>query len=356
VTVTVLDTLDELDRRIVVAMQHDGRASWRAIADAVGSSTATVARRGQNLIQSGTIRVAVMPALGSTGEVDSFLIRVTCQPGTQLSVAAELVAHSDVRFVTVVTGGYDIIAELVVKGGAIHYPQLIEELQSIEGVERWRSDLIMHVYKVSFDWGRQLFADTLELPPAEHGSDEAASLAAASAQGSGPAPFAEPEACSPAHFDAADWKILDALRDDGRETFQAIADNLGMNESSVRRRFERLRSAKCIDILTLVPAPALGMGAETLLTVKVAPARMDAVARELAQQPAVRYLAAMLDENALFCEVIMPSAGRLYEFITQTLSHLEGVEGWTASMELLFLKRGFIETPWWRTQVNYPAS
>jgi DNA-binding Lrp family transcriptional regulator len=346
VTVTVLDTLDELDRRIVVAMQHDGRASWRAIADAVGSSTATVARRGQNLIQSGTIRVAVMPALGSTGEVDSFLIRVTCQPGTQLSVAAELVAHSDVRFVTVVTGGYDIIAELVVKGGAIHYPQLIEELQSIEGVERWRSDLIMHVYKVSFDWGRQLFADTLELPPAAHGSDEAPALA----------PFAEPEACSPSHFDSSDWKILDALRDDGRETFQSIADNLGMNESSVRRRFERLRTAKCIDILTLVPAPALGMGAETLLTVKVAPERMDAVARELAQQPAVRYLAATLDENALFCEVIMPSAGRLYEFITQTLSHLDGVEGWTASMELLFLKRGFIETPWWRTQVNYPPS
>lgn len=349
-TVKVLDTLDELDRRIVVAMQHDGRASWRAIADAVGSSTATVARRGQNLIQSGTIKVAVMPALGSTGEVDSFLIRVTCQPGTQLLVAAELVAHSDVRFVTVVTGGYDIIAELVVKGGAIHYPQLIEELQSIEGVERWRSDLIMHVYKVSFDWGRQLFAETLALPDGEHGSDESEGAGVDSTE------FAEPAACSPTHFDAADWKILDALRDDGRETFQSIADNLGMNESSVRRRFERLRTAKCIDILTLVPAPALGMGAETLLTVKVAPARMDAVARELAQQPAVRYLAATLDENALFCEVILPSSDRLYEFITQTLSRLDGVEGWTASMELLFLKRGFIETPWWRTQVNYPTS
>jgi len=327
-------------------MQNDGRASWRAIADAVGSSTATVARRGQNLIQSGTIKVGVMPALGSTGEVDSFLIRITCEPGTSLVVAAELVEHADVRFVTVVTGGYDIIAELVVKGGAIHYPQLIEELQSIEGVERWRSDLIMHVYKVSFDWGRQLFAETLALPDAARGSDETRRLTE----------FAEPEVCSPAHFDAADWKILDSLRDDGRETFQAIADKLGMNESSVRRRFERLRSSKCIDILTLVPAPALGMGAETLLTVKVAPARMDAVARELAQQPAVRYLAATLDENSLFCEVIMPSAERLYEFINQTLSRLEGVEGWTASMELLFLKRGFIETPWWRTQVNYPVS
>jgi hypothetical protein len=93
------------------------------------------------------------------------------------------------------------------------------------------------------------------------------------------------------------------------------------------------------------------MGAETLLTVKVTPSRMDAVALELAKHPAIRYLAATLDENSLFCEVIVPSTNDLYGFITSTLSQLDGVEGWTASMELLFLKRGFIETPWWRSQV-----
>lgn len=335
-TVRALDTLDDLDRRIVVAMQNDGRASWRAIAELVGSSTATVARRGQAMLASGIIKVAINPALGSSGQVDSFIIRINCAPGTQLQVAEELVGHDDVRFVTVVTGQYDIIAELVVRGGATQYAHLLEELQSISGVERWRSDLVMHIYKVSYDWGRQLFADTLALPDPGQGYEL----------------LSEPEGCSPVHFDSSDWKIVDALREDGRETFQAVADRVGMNESSVRRRFERLRAAKCIDILTLVPAPALGMGAETLLTVKVRPSQMDAVARSLATHPAIRYLAATLDENALFCEVIVPSTHELYAFITSTLSQLDGVEGWTASMELLFLKRGFIETPWWRTQVS----
>lgn len=331
-----LDGLDELDRRIVVALQHDGRASWRAIAGRVNSSTATVARRGQQLLASGVTKIAVVPALGSQGPVDSFLIRINCQPGTQLQVAAELVSHKGMRFVTVVTGRYDIIAELVVHGGATHYPQFIEELQSIAGIERWRSDLIMHVYKITYDWGRQLFSESTDLPVVPGDNIE----------------FVEPAPCRPEHFDSADWKIVEALREDGRETFQAIADRLGMNESSVRRRFERLRSSQCIDILTVMPATALGMGAETLLTVRVAPRRMDAVARELAQHPAVRYLAATLDENSLFCEVILPSTTDLYSFITSTLSRLEGVKGWTASMELLFLKRGFIETPWWRSQVS----
>jgi DNA-binding Lrp family transcriptional regulator len=335
----MLDELTELDRRIIVALQHDGRASWRAIAEMVGGTVATVTRRGQHLLSSGVARIAVLPALGSEGPVDAFLVRINCAPGTQLQVAEELVGHPDVRFITLVTGGYDLIAELVVHGGSTHYPQIIQQLQSIRGVERWRSDLIMHVYKVSYDWSRQLFASTMKLP-----ESAAESLAQVDAG-----------VCDPSHFDDQDRAILTALRDDGRLTFKSVADGLGMNESSVRRRFERMRQLGCMDTLTLVPASALGMGAETLLTVNVAPGQLEAVAQALRAYPAVRYLAATLDQNSLFCEVITPSTEDLYSFITSSLSTLEGVLGWNAAMELLFLKRGFVETPWWRAQVGLPA-
>ena len=94
------------------------------------------------------------------------------------------------------------------------------------------------------------------------------------------------------------------------------------------------------------------MGAETLLLVKSSPSRLDCRRQQLAQHPAVRYLAATLDENSLYCEMIMPSDRDLYGFITQAVATLDGVKGWTASMELLFMKRGFVETPWWRSQVE----
>ncbi len=331
----VLDRLSELDKRIVVALQRDGRASWRAVAEAVGAPVTTVARRGQQLLVDGVVRVAAVPALAADGPYDSFLVRINCKPGGHLAVAAALVENPDVRFVTLVTGTYDVMAELIVRGGAIRYPQLIGELQSITGVERWRSDLILHVYKVSFDWGRQLYGELLGPEPGD------AVIGAA-----------QHEECGPEHFDEADRAILKALGDDGRETFQSIADRLGMNESSVRRRYERMRSSRCVDILTLIPSAALGMGAETLLTVTVAPSRLEDVARQLAEYPFVRYLAALLDENALLCEVISPSSTELYGFITGSLAHLDGVQGWTASMELLYLKRGFVETPWWRSQLD----
>jgi DNA-binding Lrp family transcriptional regulator len=340
-----LDDLTDLDRRIILALQHDGRASWRAIADMVGGTVATVTRRGQQLLADGVVRIGVLPALGSEGPVDAFVVRINCAPGTQLRVAEELVSRPDIRFITIVTGGYDIIAELVVHGGANYYPGHLHELQSIPGVERWRSDLVMHVYKVSYDWGRQLIERTkdMNLPPAAPQPTKA--MAAVDAQ-----------FCAPEHFDPFDRQILTLMRDDGRLTFQSVADRLGTNESSVRRRFERMRQNGCLNILTLVPAPALGMGAETLITVTVEPSMLDEVARKLSEYPSVRYLAATLDQNSLFCEVITPSTADLYSFMTATLSMLEGVRGWTAAMELLFLKRGFVETPWWRSQIGSPAS
>jgi len=332
-----LDQLSDLDKRIVVALQHDGRASWRAIADRIGASVSTVSRRGQQLLADGLVRVVAVPALGADGPHSQFLVRINCQPGTHMEVAEELVRNPFVRFCTIVTGSYDIIAELVVRGAATRYPQVIVDLQPIAGVQRWRSDLIMHVYKVSYDWGRQLYGGMLDVPPpppATEGEEIPA------------------EGCSPDHLDDLDRQILGVLREDGRESFQSVGEKLGLNESSVRRRFDRLRSHRCVDILTLVQSAALGMESETFLTVTVEPSRMDAVARELATYPFVRYLAALLDENALLCEVITTSVDELYGFVTDSLARLDGVQGWTANMELLFLKRGFVETPWWRMQIE----
>lgn len=88
-----------------------------------------------------------------------------------------------------------------------------------------------------------------------------------------------------------------------------------------------------------------------MLTVSVEPARLDEVACALARYRSVRYVAATLDGNSLLCEVIAPSTKGLFEFTTCTLAKLSGVIGWSASVELLSLKRGFVDTPWWRAQL-----
>lgn len=329
---SALDPVDELSRRIIVALQQDGRASWTSIAAMCGTSVPTVARRVQQLIADGVVRVAVMPELGSTGPVETFFASIGCRPGTQFEVVERLVARDEVRFAALVTGSYDIMVELVVHSGPTGYARTILELQTIPGIERWHSDLLLHVYKVSHDWSRQLL-DADEAPPADHRT-------------------AEPVLCAPSHLDKIAWAILAVLREDGRASFKSVASALNLNESTVRRRFERMVADGCAAVFTMVQAAALGLEAETLLTVSVEPAKLNEVAAALVGQRAVRYLAATLDGNSLLCEVIAPSTRGLFEFTTSTLAKLDGVVGWSASVELLSLKRGFVETPWWRAQMS----
>lgn len=325
--------VSELDRRIVVALQQDGRASWTSIAEFAGGSVSTVTRRGQQLLAEGVVRVGIVPTLGSEGHVETFFVRINCTPGSQLAVAEKLIVSPYVRFVTLVTGKFDIFAEVVIPGDSATYAHVLTELQAIPGVERWRSDLMMHNYKVSFDWGRQLYD----------------AHADATSDPSGYMP--PPNTCEPSHFDEADRAIVRELRDNGRASFLSIGAKLDMNESSVRRRYERMKNAGCLTTVTMVPASALGMSAETLLMLRVEPSRIASVAQTLAQHVSVRFLAAALDENSLYCEIILPSTESLHDFMTGTIAHLKGVRGWNASMELVFMKRGFIETPWWRAQV-----
>lgn len=325
--------LDDLDRSIIAALQIDGRASWTDIAERCQTSVTTVSRRAAALLADGTVRVAVVPDINAEGPADLFILRIGCAPAAADRVAQRLVDRRDIRFLAVVTGAADLVAELVVPKEDSLHARLVEELPSIPGVQRCETDLLLHTYKASHQWSRQL------LP------------------GDQPAPAwdAEPCECQPSHFDQIDHRIIDVLRADGRASFRAVADRIGVNESTVRRRFETLHDRGCITVITQIPAPALGFESEILLWVTVAPSRLDAVAREMAAHRGIRYVGATLSGSTLMCELIVPTSKDVFGFVTETLGQLDGVQGWTANMQLLTVKRGFVETPWSRRVIRNRA-
>lgn len=322
---------DDLDRRIIAALQRNGRASWTEIAEQTGTSLATATRRGSQLLHSGVVRVGVSSGINTPGSADMFLLRIGCRAGMQMQVALALAERTDLRFLSLVTGTCDLLAELVCQRAESLHVQLINEIQTIEGVEVCQSDLVLHTYKVSQTWAGSLIGD------------DAADTA-----------VEEPHVCDPSHFDELDTRILEQLREDGRATLRAVGDALGVNESTVRRRFEALRERGCAWLLTLVAASALGFESEIVFTITVSPNRLEAVAHELSSYVGVRYLAATLS-CSLVCELIMPSTKDVYEFVTHGLGKIDGVLGWATHVELLTLRRGFLETPWWRDAAHLPA-
>lgn len=318
--------LDELDRRLVAALQLDGRASWTALAETCRTSVPTAARRVGSLIASGCLRVAILPHTLARGPVEHFSVQITCRPGMSQEVANALVAREDVRFVAVLSGQVDVFAEVVVPTASATAAPFIDEIQQIDGVERSWTDLVTFIHKASQDW----LADMLG-GHGSHGLDEQ-------------------RMCEPSHLDTTDWALLDLLREDGRMSFSDLGAQVGVNESTVRRRIDRMLQCGCAYALTMVSAAAVGYRTETLMWVRVEPARLREVTEALCALRPVRYVASLLGNNELLCEVIAPTTADLHRFTLEQLAGLPGVLGWSGALELLTVKRGFVETPWSRTR------
>jgi DNA-binding Lrp family transcriptional regulator len=289
---------------------------------------ATAARRGRRLLAQRTAQVAVVPTTIHHGRTVMYVMRLACRAGAQAAVAAELAAHPRIRFLALVSGRFDLIAEVCTNGDESLFHQLVSDYQGIDGIEWCETDLILREHKVAQDWSWQLLV----------GESSATAVRT-------------PHVCDADHLDDLDRAILAVLTEDARAPFSAVAARVGLDETTVRRRFETFSSRGCVRTLTLVPAAALGFTSEVLLDVSVEPDRLHDVATRLASYAGVRFVADTLNGSSLLCEVIQPSERALHGFLTDTLSRLGGVRGWEASVELLTVKRGFLETPWWRAEL-----
>ncbi|MER6516812.1 AsnC family protein [Streptomyces sp. NPDC060334] len=72
-------TLDELDRRLIHALQIDGRASFSRIASVLGAPERTVARRYHRLRSELVVRVVGLVDSRRIGMLDWF-VRMTARP------------------------------------------------------------------------------------------------------------------------------------------------------------------------------------------------------------------------------------------------------------------------------------
>ncbi|MDR6868506.1 DNA-binding Lrp family transcriptional regulator [Microbacterium resistens] len=130
--------LDDLDHRLIAALQIDGRASYRELAEAVHLSPSSVRSRVRRLIEAGLIRISAIPSGGVSRN------RVAVGVGIILGDDAEpvrryLVDSPAIDFAARSHGSYDFVATI---GGssAVDVLEVIEQLRAlppVSGLESW---------------------------------------------------------------------------------------------------------------------------------------------------------------------------------------------------------------------------
>jgi len=143
-------SLDALDKALIGTLFDDGRLAVSEIAARLGSSTPTVRGRLRHLLAAGVLRVAALVDASETPELTIAIVGL-CLDGYDLDEMVERLAALDVvNWAAVVTGRYDIIAEVATTDGMNGlYDFLNISLQKLGGIQ---SSEMFVVLKASHKW------------------------------------------------------------------------------------------------------------------------------------------------------------------------------------------------------------
>ena len=131
-----MDDPDRLDRDIIAILSEDGRTSNARISRKVGVSEGTVRRRLKNLVEKQYIHVVALSDAAKMGNMSQALIGVQVDPDKVDVVADTLKDFSEVAWVAVTTGTYDIFAWVTLQSAEALGVFLRTKVGTVLGVRR----------------------------------------------------------------------------------------------------------------------------------------------------------------------------------------------------------------------------
>ena len=137
----------------------------------------------------------------------------------------------------------------------------------------------------------------------------------------------------------ADLDIIGRLTKDARASAASIAADLGMPESTVRHRMNRLVQEGVIEFAALTNPLQLGYHIWALMHVQVEMPRVRLVAERLAAAPEVYFVGVTTGSYDVFAGAVFRSNDELLDFITNRLAKVPGVVRTTTSNVLQVVKR-----------------
>ena len=148
--VTPAFRVDDLDRKIIEALQENGRESFRRIAARLGVSEGTVRARYGRLTGEGILQVvAVTNPLGLGFDQALVGLKTSAAPD---AVADEISRWAEADYVVVTAGQFDLVVE-VVAADRRELLELTNRMRGLPGVVSTETFFYLEMWKQLYDWG-----------------------------------------------------------------------------------------------------------------------------------------------------------------------------------------------------------
>lgn len=318
-------TFDQLDLRLLDALEVNGRASFSRIGAVLGVSDQTVARRYRRLCAEGGLRVVAVRDAERLGQ-DQWTLRLRCVPDSALAIADALAKRPDTNWIGIAAGGTEIIVGTRPRSAGDRDDLLLGKLPRTPRVMEIRAHQMLHrFYGGPTGWLSKFGALT---------TDEIAAL--------------RPEPVSTtglARIDPEDEPLIAALEQDGRATYPELRRATGRSESAVKRRLAALLASGAIYIDVEYHSETIGYPLAAVLWITTTPAALHSVGKALATHDEIAHAAATAGPSNIIATAVARSTAHLYAYLSGPLGHLDGVQHVEASPFLRRVKQLTYQRP-----------
>jgi DNA-binding Lrp family transcriptional regulator len=281
--------VDEIDQKLILALQQDGRATITELSQLSGLHVSTVSKRVDQLIEGGTIRIKALPNPFKLGYSALAFTAIEAENRKIDSICARLCADFNVNMVVTAFGRYNILA-------TVYFPaweQLLDfvstTLPSLDGVLNVEPFLVKEV--------RKRYPSTFMEDP------------------------------FPAKIDETDIRMVAKLAENGRLTSRSLAEELDISLPTCTRRLSHLLKEKVIDIRAVPNMSKFGYPASAFLLLRAQTSELESICSILQEHKDVFMLMTLSNKYDILVGLIAPSLEELHLFIRNRIFSLDGVLG-----------------------------
>jgi Lrp/AsnC family transcriptional regulator, regulator for asnA, asnC and gidA len=286
--------LDEVDRALIARLEVDTRAPYAHLGAAVGLSADAARERVRRLRRDRVVEfvAAVSPSMLGIHRVALVGLRTK---GPLDGIAAALSRILEIDFVVAVAGRYNLLVELMCRDGD-ELLRVLTQITSIAGVEVAQAYSYLRVWKWNVGGGRTpLKADLSDTTRPSAGLDD------------------------------IDRLLTAELQRDARASFSAMASNLNLSYSLVRRRVQALLGSGAVSLVTVVNR--ITTGTATLASVGLrTEGEVRSVARAITALPEVEIAIMTTGPFDMLLEVAAASEADLGD-VVERIRSIHGVKG-----------------------------
>jgi len=148
-----LGELDDLDRRIVAALQIDGRRTFNSLAEVCGVPASSVRYRVKRLEDEGILQVVGIANPLAIGFDRLAMIGVRTKAGRARAVCEAMKELPESSYVVMTSGRFDVLVEVICRDVA-HITEVLQNgIGGHPDVVATESFFVLEVHKLAYGWG-----------------------------------------------------------------------------------------------------------------------------------------------------------------------------------------------------------